>query len=233
MPIHPLSACRPALPPPPEGRLSDAPLLYVIHRSSSSGGRGGANRAALGGLLRTLRQATGEIKAIFICDGLVSGERLETMATYGEAVPLHGVGEAETYRIALKIGLALPQESLVCILDEDIVLEEGEMERLFDMFALEPDTDYVVLGGIGARGGATPFAAPAARLRDDYMLHLLGSLGPRWLHGAVWGMLSRLRRIRNLTRLRSPEPCTGSFSHSLVQGWRRGALKAPTLGPQG
>lgn len=191
--------------------------LFILYRST-----GGDNRKdrppyyskllCLRSFLRAFERVRERASVTFVNDGPMPDNRPAIMAEWGQVVSFPGLGNSWSYRRALVMALALPEDSLVYFAEDDYLYTDAAFVKLLDAFEALPAVDYVTLfdnfdrytrrddarggysrvflaGGLHWRtveSACMTFGARTARLKRDAWIHRLGTISNSPADRFIW-----------------------------------------------
>lgn len=191
--------------------------LFILYRST-----GGDNRKdrppyyskllCLRSFLRAFERVRERASVTFVNDGPMPDNRPAIMAEWGQVVSFPGLGNSWSYRRALVMALALPEDSLVYFAEDDYLYTDAAFVKLLDVFEALPAVDYVTLfdnfdrytrrddarggysrvflaGGLHWRtveSACMTYGARTARLKRDAWIHRLGTISNSPADRFIW-----------------------------------------------
>jgi hypothetical protein len=165
--------------------------------------------------LRAFSRVRSEREVVFVNDGPMPEDRLALMREWGRVVALPGLGNSSSYREALHLALAAPDDAIAYLAEDDYLYDDAALEKMAEAFAELPVVDYVTLYDHldrytrvdDARGGLSrvfiagghhwrtvestcmTFGARVSRLRADAWAHRLCTIRRRPHDRPLWRLL--------------------------------------------
>lgn len=135
--------------------------MTILYRSTGDEKKEGrpvffAKLLCLHSLLQSVQYVQPPANIVFINDGHMPNDRLWIMQSHGKIVSLEGIGNSQSYRVALDMALQLPDDQIVYFAEDDYLYTPSAFTQMLDLFRDLPVINYV-----------TPYDHPDRYTRTD------------------------------------------------------------------